>query len=520
MMLGSVRAKHPGDKGARGSVRLLILSFAIACAACEPSPFCDGAEAEAALQMASPGDRVRLGACEIVGPLHVPPGVTLEGEAGTVVIAPEGSGGIVALGADGGTTAIRRLEVRGSGRIGILARGGGSVTVSEVRIDAERGIGLGAIDLAELTLVDVAIEGPITEATASEPRYLRVIGGVPDASACPEPGGCECEPGDVRGEEACDPSGRWATVTATHGIYASAIAAMTMTRVDVAGFAENGIVLVDANATFYDTNISDTLGIGLRQSGGVSAIEVDELEGLTAGLTIERTYNGLRGDPSYAIAATDAVFEAASLTVVDNDRYGVFLARTTGVIDAIVAERNGDVALWIDESTAFALRGEASFDDNRFSAIAITASTDVEVSNAEIANTRAGELAVGPTRVIELGDGIHVHASDRLVFESIDLNLNERAGLVLDLGASGVPDVSFASVKVDAMGTQLGAVAGRPSGDASLEAEAPPGWDAGIERVGLAIDNDAAFAGRLDSLDDAPALPSPIDAVSVVAPMF
>jgi hypothetical protein len=475
-----------------------------------PAGICDGAEA--ALASAAPGDVVTLGSCEVAGPLHVPPGVTLEGTiAGsfrTVVVAPEDSGGIIALGGD--DTTIRNLSVRVEGRIGILVRGGGTARIENLIVDAERGIAIGAVGLDALTITGSTLDGPIDEANASDPMFLRVIAAPLPAGACPA--ACDCDPGDVRPGEACDAEGRWATITATHGLYAQDIAALRLEDIEVEGFAEHGVVVRDSTTTFVGGGIADTLGIGLQQIGGVLALD---------GVDVVRTYAGLRGLPPVAVSVSRAAIDLRDVSILDNDRYGVILVDAPGRIDGFFANGNDDVALWIGGTNSLTL-ASGVIGDNGFGGLVVSQSSGVHVESTTIEGTRAREYALGAFGVVRLGDGLHVHESfTDIRFTDVQLNENERVGAVIDLGASGIPDVRFTDVEVRAFAGQLGAIAGRTSGAFSLASESPPGWDDGIVRIGDAIAADAAFSGDLAAIDLlAPSVPDPDDAVMVVAPMF
>src|SRR5262249_4783141 len=133
-------------------------------------------------------------------------------------------------------------------------------------------------------------------------------------ASCP---GCECLPGQVMGEQACDSGGHWAQMTATVGLYAD-FSALTIDGLDVQGFAENGVILTGTTtATWHNGSVSDSLGVGVQASGGM--LELDSV-------TIERTSEGLRGVPSYALlVANNAVLTTTDVHLSDNDRYGLVL---------------------------------------------------------------------------------------------------------------------------------------------------------------------------------------------------
>ena len=236
----------------------------------------------------------------------------------------------------------------------------------------------------------------------------------------------------------------------------------------------------------------------------------------------ETTRAGLRGDRPYALIATDgARVDARSLSVRDNERYGLLLHRSAGHLTDLVASGNGDAALWISECDDAVLDGAASrFSDNGFASIVVVGSAGVRVEGATIEGTREVERAIGAIGLLRVGDGIHVTgARGPIRLSGLRLADNARAGLTVELGAG---EVTFEGVTAAGSGAQLGAVAGRASGAGRLTAESPPGWDAGITREGATGANDRAFGGAFGAVTEAlPGLvPPPGEVLGVVAPMF
>ncbi|MBX3273918.1 MAG: right-handed parallel beta-helix repeat-containing protein [Sandaracinaceae bacterium] len=492
---------------------LALAIAAVGLGACT-SELCDRADAEAALLAAAPGETVVLGDCELEGPLRVPPGVTLAGTGGTVVVAPRESGAIVAIGG-GAPTVIRDLRVRVDGRIGVLLRGGGAVEVRRVAVEARRGIALGAAELASLILEDVTLAGPVTGDNAEDARWVRVAPAPADPAPCPTPGACDCEPGalDADAERVCTAEGRWATWTATFGLVLSRVARAELTGVSARGFAAWGALLDESVVTWRGGAVTDTLGVGVRQVGGALSL---------AGVALETTRAGLRGDRPYALIATDgARLDAAGLAVRDNERYGLLVHESVAHLTDVTASGNGDAALWISECDEAVLDGAASrFSDNGFAAIVVVGSSGVRVEGATVEGTREVERAVGAIGLLRVGDGVHVTgARGPIRLAGLRLTDNARAGVTVELGAGAV---TFEGVTVSGTGAQLGAVAGRASGAGRLTAESPPGWDAGIAREGATSANDLAFTGAFAAVTEAlPGLvPPPGNVLGVVAPMF
>jgi hypothetical protein len=382
-----------------------------------------------------------------------------------------------------------------------------------VTVTATRGIAIAGLDAGPLALANVVVSGEVTATNALEPRWLRVAAAAPAPSACPM-APCDCEPGATREDgSVCDSTGRWATLTAVYGIFLERTPA-TLTGVDVGGFASFGAVFRGAPVTWTGGAVSDNLGVGVR------AIE-SEME--LTDVSVSGTLEGLRGTPAYAIAATDATdVTTTGLLLADNERYGLVMIGGSAHHTDLVAEGNDDVALWISEASAVEVTGPATrFTGNAFSSIVLATSANVRISGGTVETTRATERVVGEFGALRVGDGLHLlEGVTGATFEDLVLRGNERAGLLLDIGAGGLP--TFTGVGVSGSGSALGAIAGMDDGSGSLTPGAPAGWDTGIARDAITLANDAAVTGTLDVLPEArPALPgNPLEAVGVVAPMF
>ena len=123
-------------RAAQRALRGVLLGCAVACMACTTGEeTCDPQELQSRLDAAGPGETVRLGACEVVGPVEVPAGVRLEGTEGSVLVAPEGmAAALLRAGSPEQPVAIRRVSIRAEGLIGILARGAGPVRLENVDV--------------------------------------------------------------------------------------------------------------------------------------------------------------------------------------------------------------------------------------------------------------------------------------------------------------------------------------------------------------------------------------------------
>ncbi|HJL18917.1 MAG TPA: right-handed parallel beta-helix repeat-containing protein [Sandaracinaceae bacterium LLY-WYZ-13_1] len=502
------------DTGDRRRALTAIAALALSTA-CGADP-CDADAVRAALAAAAPGDVVEVGACRLTGSFVVPAGVTLEGRGEASVLEGGGlAGSPVQL--EGGTEPARlssvRVETRGPA--GVSIRGGGSAVLEDVAVFATRGIGLG-IDGVATTLTRVRVEGPVTEANAGDARWIRVAGApLPGSPGCPR-ASCECEPGDVdvdgETERVCNADGRWATWTATYGIYATG-AELSLTDVEVAGLAAAGVVVADGSSLDWrGGGIRDVIGVGLLVLGGDAAVE---------DATIERVVEGLRGVPSYGVIATEgANLDTRRVRLSNGARYGLLQLDATGTHDALTVEGHGDAGVWVGDSDAFTLRGASVLADNGFAGIVVADSQHVSVEGARISGTRRVRRSVGMAGDLEVGDGVHLSGShDDVRLTDVVLEGNERVGLLADLGAGAAADVTFDRVEVRASGGAFGALAGeRDVASGAITVGAPAGWDTGITRAGAAVTNDPVASGAFDAV----VIPGPVtgDVRSIVAPMF
>jgi hypothetical protein len=488
-------------------------AVAVALAGCSDGG--DGGVCDAAaVAAARAGEEVVLGACEITGPVELAAGVRLRGVAGAVIVAPPGGAGIVAEAGDPATE-VTGLTVRVEGVVGVLGRGSGELALRDVDIDAARGVAIAADGVGGLTLQNVTARGPVTSDNASDPSFVRVVAAPPAAGPCPSGETCDCEPGAVRDDAtACDASGRWATVTATFGLWVRGGVA-TLENADVLGFASFGAVFVDADVRWTMGTVRDVLGIGVRQVGGTARLQ---------DVTVVSTLQGLRGDPPYGVAATSARLDSTRLAVRESDRYGMLLLETDGVHEDFAGERNGDAALWAGDVAELTLAGDSTvLCDNAFAGLVVVGSSNVTVSGATIERTQASERNIGMFGAVRIGDGIHLSSNlASLSFSSLVLRDNERAGVVADLGSDMGAGLSFTDITVEGTGAQLGAIGGTSDGAGHLVPGGAGGWDRGITRLGDTAANDAAQTAALDAVTDAaPAgLPRTGGETGVVFPMF
>ena len=468
---------------------------------------CEAESLQRALDRADRGSTVRMGRCRIDGSIAVPEEVTLLGAANDAdedngIFSDEGAAVTLAPGA-----AVRNVHIASSGHTALLVtgeRGEGARQVANLRVQVRRGAGL-AVRGGTVRVVSTSFTGAVDD--PSDPRFIRVAGFRVE-SACPDDLVCACTPGEVDGDLVCDDEGQWATWTSVYGIYARD-AMVTLENVDLADFAEIGAAFITSELEWTGGTIQGVLGVGSLVRGGTADVH---------GVTVQTSAEGLRGLASYAWIATDeARFTSESLVLADNERYGFLNAGATGAHVDLVARDNGDVGVWV-QSDDFSLSGSGTvLERNAFAGIVVTESTNVVIADATIQGTTSVRRTLGDLfGAQEIGDGVHMTASDAITMRGLTIRANERGGLLVDLGG-GTP--SFEDVQVDVVGEGFGALAGDLMGGDITVGTPALRWDDGITRSAAAMTADEDFMGVVDAVGvDAPQ--GFRDRIGIVYPMF
>lgn len=422
---------------------------------------CDAAELSDALVAAAPGATVTVGACEVRGSFTVPAGVTLIGaSAASHIVALGGPALILTPGSAAPT--VSNLHISSSESTGLLAVGPGAVIVSSVRIDASTGVALRLESLTAATLSDLTLTGPVTsEVAASLPS-------MPDA-----------------------------TLTATHGLVILDSAAVSLERVNIRGFARFGALAIGSTLSWVGGGASDTLGVGFMAEGGAVTLRDTEFC---------RVFSGLRPYPAYGLVFTGGASSTTDGVILcDNEGYGMLQNGGIATHVDLVGTSNREPAVWVQQSTDFALSGAGTMlADNALAGIVVVDSTNVRVSDAQISASSLATRIVDVGGSVRVGDGLHLVVDDPAAVRLTNVTLlnNARAGLLLDFVSGSPAAMDLSSVTVDGTGDALGAIAQDAAG------LIPSGsWDTNITRRGATVANDAALAARLD-------------VVGIVGPMF
>lgn len=414
----------------------------------DAAPVRDALELEQALASAEAGDVIELVAGVYEGSFAVPPGVTVRGQGldATRIVAPTD---LVAISMAGGPspTRLSGVSVHADGHFAVVVRGGRAVIADAAVEVAVRGAGIGAEGVEALELSGVRIAGHVTPASA--------------AMLPPEP---------------------TTDTAATHGLVVID-SDVTLSSVDVRGFAVAGVLLRASTFGFRGGRVEDCAGVSVYVSGG---------DGDLDGVTVQGALQGTALIPSYGVVAADgAALRTRDLVVSDGEGVGVFQSEASADHVDLTAARNRLPGLWAQSSPRLSVVG-GELNGNRLAGIVVARSSDVTLDDLRVSDTGLGVRAVGASPV-EFGDGVQLReATESIAIRGVTLTRNARVGLLVEMNGGSGAGIDVAAVVIDGEAEQLGAVA--QNGDA------PNGWET-IERRGAVAGNDAVFEGELDTFE-------------------
>lgn len=489
-------------------VALVGLSMSASFSSCrtgDDEPLCEPGAVKAAVEGASAGESVSLGACTIEVSFDIPAGVLVtgsaDGDSRTLLITGDASQrGAVGLSLSAGSS-LTQVDVRSRGGIGIALRGGG--TLDSVSVDVEKGAGI-AMRGGSPMLSEVRVSGSVDD--PMDARLVDFASFVAEVGTC-EGADCECVPGEVFADvdEVCDDLGRRVYYTSSYGIYAVEVDA-TLRGVDVSSTAEAGVVLEGSTIAWDGGNVADVLGTSILIRGG--DVEL-------VGVSVDGASEGLRGLASYGVIATGgAAFRSTSLSVNDGDRYGILLDGANGTHTQLQVVANGDAGVWIAGASDVLLE-DAMLSANAFAGVFVAASENVRIEESQIEGTASVRRTLGsPFGSREIGDGLHVQSS-QVAVRQVSLVDNQRVGVLIDLGG---PAPVFDEVNVESPAGALGAIGGEVVGGEVTTGSAE-GWDDGIVRGvnAAAADGSWSVPVPIASVDLPPTL---AEQAAGVVPMF
>lgn len=417
----------------------------------------NGAELEAALSGAAPGEVVEVAEGTFEGAFVVPAGVRVvgAGRGRTRIVATMGRPALRLV--PGATaTSVSDVTVVAEGGWGVVARDAGVVVLERLEIEVpSHGVAAGFQGLTSLRMTETTLRGPVTRETA------------------------DAVPSDPGPDE-----------SAPFGLVLVGIDAAEIDGVEASGFASVAILAVGSGTVARDVTIHDNLGTGLMVFGGTADL---------TDVSVSDTYEGTRLLPAYnAIFAGGAIVDTHGLESRQSEGYGVVIAGASGDHTDLVSSGNAATGLWIQGASDVSVTG-ATLEDNAQAGVVLVDSQRISLTRVAVRRTRMGtRLGADGVSVIDMGDGVQiVDAMQDLGLAELDLVDNERVGLLLAMDSDDLSTTTMTAIHVEGSGDMLGCVAQGPSVSA--------GWDDGVERTGAVVVNDAALA-------------VPLDVVSIVAP--
>lgn len=412
---------------------------------------CDAAALTAALEAATAGEVVTIGACTIDGTFTVPAGVELRGAGAASSTLRTDVGTAVDLEAGTGTTRLAALTVTSEGDAAVLARGTGTGAIELVGIEVrvERGIGIGVEAVSSLVADGAVLTGPVDSSNADDFEQPWV-------------------PDEV----------------ATVGLGVFGVPQVTISSSSVTGFASAAAAFVDSGTTWSGGGVRENLGVGIFVSGGTADL---------TSLEVARTLSGTGLYPAYGIVCAGGGAMATTLVAVsETEGHGVLHDDCDAEHVDLVSEANERAGVWAQNGGMFRLTGSgSSIAGNGFAGIWLARIDTVEVDGARIADTNlVPTIPDTDASPVDMGDGLQIRDTPGPVtLSNLTVTNNGRAGILIDLGGGSSAGYSFEAVTVDGTGEQFGCVG--QNGDLL------DGWAAGVERLGATAVNDAA---RVDPL--------------------
>ena len=417
------------------------------------SPACDsercGDEVLRHLQNAVPGDEVELGACRIQGPLFVPSGVSLRG-AGIGQTIVEVAGDDIAIQLAQGTEeiSVRALSVESEGCAGLIAQNTGKLNIEDVVLSVRRGVALGISALDEVSITDLMIEGPVSAERAAEVQ----------PSLAPY---------------AC-------SSVASHGAVFVDVNKASLKNVEISGFSAFGLLSLRSSFVWKEGGVHHGLGTGIEVWSGDAELVDVEVEGVVHGQGAVEAFGAFFGG--------EATIETSGMRIHDGDDFGVMHDHAHATHFDLNVSNQRFAGVWAQSSNGLRI-ASSNVHENRFAGIVIIDSDDIELEEIRVVDTTIGVTVIGETGALRAGDGLQFVRSSGNVAQ-IELEENERVGLLLELGGESTNRFDFRDVQVFGSGTQLGAIA--------QNGTRVDNWDAEIRRSEVLRENDAAFRGSLD----------------------
>jgi hypothetical protein len=400
---------------------------ALALAACSDNgdKICTDADClKGALQNASAGSTVRVGAGTIEGNFAVPAGVALEGAgAGSTVLKSAGAGPVLEVTADGSGTAIRDLSVEGGSTGGIYVGGDGALTLSGLNVSVTGGFCVRVREIGSLTAENLDLSGNVVW--------------------------------DVQSTIQAKPSGdRWALA----GLAVIKVGQADLKNIDATGFASCGVLLHRTPAVWDGGEMHEMVGSGVHVDGQALVT--------LKNVSSHDIWGGATPFGYGLVASNGAEVNGEGVIARDNHVAGMLFDHATGEHTDVVVTGNNSRGVWIQycgqagSGPSVVFSGtENNLDGNDGVAFGVYYSAGVSLSNGHVSGTQgANHIPYGlETGMVQIGDAVEITYSDELTFKNLALDNNIRAGVVVDgRDGDGNPghetNVLFENVKISGDG--------------------------------------------------------------------
>ncbi len=405
------------------------------------------------------GGTVELSGCEVEGAFVVPPGTTLEALDARL----RGPSNAAALELSPGSRVTGLVIEAGPGAssVGVTVASGAQLTAVTVEASA----GLGVVVTGHARLERVTVRGPVTAEAAPEVSVPPDRAETPTVGLLVREAGTRADPVELR-------------------------------DVEVSGFARFGVLAENSEVVWHGGGTDGTLGVGAMFSGGAATLR---------DVRACNTFQGLQPIPAYGVVFSNgARAETQSVTLCDNEGYGMLQDGAEVTHEDLGSFRNGEAGVWAQNGAAIEIFGDgSSLMENRLAGVVLVNTEEASVRDATI---EATTLAVRIDRnlgELRVGDGVHVVLPEAtsLTLSDLALRMNERTGLLIDVATGAIDAARIQNIEVEGTGDGLGAIAQTPTGPLVN------GWDANITRVGAPSVNDSRVTQRLDT-------------VGIIEPMF
>jgi hypothetical protein len=430
----------------------IALAVTLSIYACDDGSSVGCANVAERLSRAAAGETVRVGTCELSGPIVVPAGVHLQGAGADLTILSGSNMPEVLVLTPGETpTRVSDLAVMGEGScLAVAAEGNGQIALERLEIDVSTGVAMGIQGLSGATLDDVNLRGTLRPETIDR------------ATAPTMTAGCDV------------------TAGATHGLVVVDSEQVVLRQVSSTGFASFGALLLESSSEWTGGEVSTNLHVGLEVWGGNALVEDVAVRDTRQGVSAIEVFG--------AVFAGGVDVESRGFAVSESDGFGIIHDNAVGAHDGLVVRDNYFVGLWSQKGASQELTGATTeFEGNGFSGLAFVDSTGVSIQGGAVRGT-IERVRIEEAQTVRAADGVHLVNSTGAL-SNLDLSNHGRVGLVLDLEGASTGVVSLESITVSATGTSLGAIAQ----NGIIE----PGWDDGVTRLGDTEGNDASFADTL-----------------------